>query len=467
MGQVGVLLQTLHNIAQEIPASRANQIRDQIVKDIYCHAEKVTRKTVVREHGNFTGDWDRRVDSIVTSRVWGFPIMFGLLGLVFWITIVGAAYPGEVLATGLFALERQLSLLFNLLGAPAWLHGVLVEGMFRSVAWVVAVMLPPMAIFFPLFTLLEDIGYLPRVAFNLDRLFKKVGAHGKQALTMGMGFGCNAAGIVSARIIESPRERMIAILTNSFVPCNGRFPLLIVMAAIMAGSLAGGNLASFAAAGIVLLAVLFGVLITLGVSWLLSLTLLKGVPSTFTLELPPYRRPQVGRIIIRSVLDRTIFVLARAVAVAAPAGVLIWILANTWIGGQNLIAYLVGWLEPLGRSLSLDGYILMAFILGLPAKETVLPVLLMGYMAAGTMIELGSLNALIEVLAVEHGWTWVTALNTMLLTLLLYPCATAIITAYKEAKSLKVAALVLFMPLIIALLVTWGAAQLIRMLGLI
>jgi ferrous iron transport protein B len=466
MGQVEALLLTLNKMRQEIPTDTPKQIRDQIVKDIYHHAGTIAQKAVVQEREKSTVDWSRRVDNIVTSRIWGFPIMFGLLGLVFWITIVGAGYPGEVLATGLFALERQLSLLFNWLGAPAWLHGVLVEGMFKSVAWVVAVMLPPMAIFFPLFTLLEDIGYLPRVAFNLDRLFKKVGAHGKQALTMGMGFGCNAAGIVSARIIESPRERMIAILTNSFVPCNGRFPLLIVMATIMAGSLVVGKLGSFAAAGIVLLAVLFGILTTLGVSWILSRTLLKGVPSTFTLELPPYRKPQIGRIIVRSVLDRTMFVLARAVAVAAPAGIVIWIMANTVIGGQNLVSHLAGWLAPLGRSLSLDGYILMAFILGLPAKETVLPVLLMGYMATGTMIELGSLDALTTALAVEHGWTWVTALGTMLLTLLLYPCATAIITAYKETKSFMAAAMVLLVPLCIALLVTWGVTQLIRITGL-
>ncbi|MEW6662020.1 MAG: nucleoside recognition domain-containing protein [Bacillota bacterium] len=467
MGQVEVLLSAVNKFAQEIPASRANQMRDQIVGDIYRHAEKVTRKAVKWEHGNLTDVWDRRVDNIITSRLWGFPIMFSLLGLVFWITIVGAEYPAEVLATVLFAIEGKLSWLFNWLGAPAWLHGVLVDGMFKSVAWVVAVMLPPMAIFFPLFTLLEDIGYLPRVAFNLDRLFKKAGAHGKQALTMSMGFGCNAAGVVAARIIETPRERMIAILTNSFVPCNGRFPLLMVMATLMLGSLGRGKVGSLAIAGIVTLVVLFGILMTFGVAWLLARTVLRGIPSTFTLELPPYRKPQVGRIIIRSVLDRTIFVLGRAVVVAAPAGVLIWIMANTMIGQQNLIACLAGWLEPLGRSLSLDGYILMAFILGLPAKEIVLPILLMGYMSAGTMIELESLEALTSVLAIEHGWTWVTALGTMLLTLLLYPCATAIITVYKETKSFKAAALVVFMPLTIALLVTWGVTQLIRIIGLI
>ena len=337
-----------------------------IVKSIYEQAQEITEKVVTTKEAE--EDLDRKIDNIVTSKILGYPLMIALLGLVFWLTISGANLPSQILADLLFGFQHRLTTFFHWISAPEWLHGVLVLGLYRCLAWVVSVMLPPMAIFFPLFTFLEDLGYLPRVAFNLDKLFKRAGAHGKQILTMCMGFGCNAAGVIACRIIESPRERLIAILTNNFVPCNGRFPTLIAMAAVFLGILVSKEsnlLASALVAGVVVL----GVFITLLVSWILSKTVLKGVPSTFTLELPPYRWPKIGTLLIRSVLDRTLFVLMRAVIVAAPAGVVIWTLANIEVANLSIIGYLAGWLQGFGRLIGLDGYIILAFILGLPAMR--------------------------------------------------------------------------------------------------
>src|SRR5699024_6754743 len=331
------------------------------------------------------------------SRIFGIPIMIALLGLIFWITIEGANVPSDMLASGLFWIETKLTNFFNFIGAPNWLHNALVLGVYRTLAWVVSVMLPPMAIFFPLFTLLEDLGYLPRVAFNLDYYFKKACAHGKQALTMCMGFGCNAAGVISCRIIDSPRERLIAIITNNFVPCNGRFPILIALASMfISGSTS--TLGSFTATLTVLAAIILGVIITLFISKLLSKTILKGLPSSFTLELPPYRKPQVGRIIVRSIFDRTLFVLSRAVVIAAPAGLVIWAMANIIIGNASLLTHCAQFLNPFAQLLGMDGYILMAFILGLPANEIVIPILIMSYMSKGSMLELDSLTELRQLL---------------------------------------------------------------------
>jgi len=334
----------LSSIKQEISAKEQQKFRDSIVSSIYSCAEEIARKTAYHEIDRKL-ELDQKIDDIITSRVFGIPIMLALLGIILWLTIVGANYPSQLLADGLFWLEDQLTNFFMLVGAPDWLHGVLVLGMYRSLAWVVSVMLPPMAIFFPLFTLLEDLGYLPRVAFNLDKYFKKACAHGKQALTMCMGFGCNAVGVTSCRIIESPRERLIAILTNVFVPCNGRFPTLISLSMIFMGGL-GSAYSSTAAAAVVVLLVLVGVGITLLMSWLLSKTVLKGEPSFFTLELPHTVNPgwpYIGALL----LDRTIFVLTRAAIIAAPAGAITWILANTYIGDLSIIAHLAGWLDPL------------------------------------------------------------------------------------------------------------------------
>lgn len=459
------LFSLLNSIKQETNANEKQKIRDSIVASIYNCAADIAQKTAYHKTER-RYELDQKIDNIVTSRMWGIPIMLALLGIVLWLTITGANYPSQLLSTGLFWFEDQLTNFFLMVGAPDWLYGVLVLGMYKSLAWVVSVMLPPMAIFFPLFTLLEDMGYLPRVAFNLDRYFKKACAHGKQALTMCMGFGCNAAGVISCRIIESPREKLVAVLTNTFVPCNGRFPTLITLSMIFMGGIAATAYSTAAATAVVVLLVLVGVGVTLLMSWALSKTVLKGEPSFFTLELPPYRKPQVGRLLIRSLLDRTIFVLTRAIVVAAPAGVITWILANTYIGELSILAHVAGWLDPFAVLLGLDGIILMAFILGLPANEIVLPIMIMSYLSAGAMIELDSLTAL-KTLLIDNGWTWLTALSTMLFSLLHFPCGTTLLTIYKETKSLKWTVLSALMPLGVGIIVTFSVAQIAFLLGLV
>ncbi|MGE5508301.1 MAG: nucleoside recognition domain-containing protein [Chitinophagales bacterium] len=439
-------------------------VRDVIVADIYSRAQEVARKCVLTDARGKV-DWDRRLDDILTSRLFGFPIMLGLLAVVFWLTVTGANYPSQLLAKALFWGQDELTDLFMQVGAPAWLHGVLVLGVYRTVAWVVSVMLPPMAIFFPCFTLLEDLGYLARVTFNLDGFFKKCGAHGKQALTMCMGFGCNAAGVIACRIIDSPRERLIATLTNNFVPCNGRFPTLIMLSSLLVAGTAAFSLSTAYASAVVVAFVLLGIAITLGVSWLLSRTLLRGVPSSFALELPPYRKPQVGGVLVRSILDRTIFVLMRAVVVAAPAGALVWILGNLDIQGQSVITHVSTWLAPLGKAIGLDGFILTAFLLGLPANEIVMPILIMSYMSRGSLVELDSLPAL-RALLVANGWTWLTAVNMMLFSLLHYPCSTTLLTIHRETGSVRWTVLAALIPLVIALAVCFLVAQSVRILGL-
>ena len=322
------------------------------------------------------------------------------------------------------------------MGAPDWLHGILILGVYRVLAWVVSVMLPPMAIFFPLFTLLEDSGYLPRIAYNLDKPFKSCHACGKQALTMCMGFGCNAAGIVGCRIIDSPRERLIAMITNNFVPCNGRFPTLIAIITMFFVGVSGGAFDSFLSALLLTVFIVLGVFMTFAASKFLSMTVLKGIPSSFTLELPPYRRPQIGKVIVRSIFDRTLFVLGRAIVVAAPAGLLIWVMANVQVGGLTLLAHCSGFLDPFARLLGMDGVILMAFILGLPANEIVIPIIIMAYMAQGSILEFDSLAQLKELL-VNNGWTWITAVSTMLFSLMHWPCTTTLLTIRKESGSFK------------------------------
>lgn len=440
------------------------KLRDFIVSSIVKAAEDIARQTVSIEDHSYN-KIDRRIDDILTSKTWGIPIMIILLGIVFWITIEGANYPSELLSKGLFWIEEQLTNWFNAIGAPSWLHGVLVLGIYRTVAWVISVMLPPMAIFFPLFTLLEDLGYLPRVAFNLDNFFKKACAHGKQALTMCMGFGCNAAGVIACRIIESPRERLIATITNNFVPCNGRFPTLIALSTIfIAGAV--GVFKSAVATLAVLVTIVLGVSITLMVSRILSKTVLKGLPSSFTLELPPYRRPQVGRIIVRSLLDRTLFVLGRAITVAAPAGLIIWLMANISIAGMSLLDHAAQFLNPFAYWLGLDGYILMAFILGFPANEIVIPIIIMSYMSAGAMIEFDSLDTLRELL-VNNDWTWLTAICTMLFSLNHFPCGTTLMTIYKETQSLKWTLISFLVPTITGIIICFVVAQTVRLLGLV
>lgn len=452
----------LYRDTETIREDFGHSITDRVVIDIFAYSEKLANRVVCREQEQ-ARRWREGIDKIVISRAFGYPIMLGILGLIFWITIVGANVPSQLLATALFAFQDTLTQGFNALGAPAWLHGVLVLGMYRTLAWVVAVMLPPMAIFFPLFTLLEDLGYLPRVAFNLDHMFKKAKACGKQCLTMCMGFGCNAAGVVSTRIIDSPRERLIAILTNNFVPCNGRFPTLIAIASIFIAGMAAFS-QSLLAAGSVILMVLFGILVTFGVSWGLSMTLLKGEPSSMVLELPPYRRPKVRSVLYRSMLDRTLFVLRRAVIVAAPAGAATWVLANVWVGEASILTHIAAFLDPAAKVIGLDGFILMAFILGIPANEIVIPVLLMSYLATGQLTDFSTLAELKEVL-LANGWTWLTALNTMLFSLLHWPCATTLLSMYKETGSKKWTALGFFLPTAIAFIVCFMVAQTVYALG--
>lgn len=443
------------NVAKEIQNKLDYKIdkvnlREKVSKINYDKANEIKEKYVKEDMKKVNRD--KKIDDIVTSKRWGIPLMLLLLGVIFWITIQGANYPSKLLSDLLFGLQDKLTDLFNYLGAPDWLHGVLVLGMYRTLAWVVSVMLPPMAIFFPLFTLLEDLGYLPRVAFNMDHLFKKACAHGKQCLSMCMGFGCNAAGVVGCRIIESPRERMIAILTNNFVPCNGRFPTLIAIATIFFATTTNVFTNSLIQALAIAIIIVIGIGITLLVSYILSKTLLKGIPSSFTLELPPYRVPKIGRILYSSILDRTLFVLGRAVAVAAPAGAITWILANIYIGDASIMTHVANFLQPIGEFIGLDGFILMAFIVGLPANEIVLPILLMGYLATGSMNDFSSLDSLRTIL-VNNNWTMLTALNTMLFSLLHWPCATTLFTIKKETGSKKWTVISFILPTVIAFVV--------------
>jgi len=371
-------------------------------------------------------------------------VMLVLLAGVLWLTMVGANVPSELLSRLLMGWQEPLRGLLEGLGAPWWLTGALVDGVYRTVAWVVSVMLPPMAIFFPLFTLLEDAGYLPRVAFNLDHFFQRAGAHGRQSLTMCMALGCNACGVMGCRIIQSPRERLIAILTNAFMPCNGRLPTLIALISMffVAGSGLTGSLASAAMLmGVIVLAAA----VTLLVSRLLAETVLRGEASSFSLELPPYRAPQVGQVLVRSILDRTLFVLGRAVEVAAPAGLLIWIAANVDAGGVSILLRLAGFLQPLGELMGMDGVILLAFLLGFPANEIVVPCILMGYLSAGSLTEYGSLAQLHALLS-ANGWTAVTALCVLLFTLFHFPCGTTCLTIWRETRSAKWTALAAVLP---------------------
>ena len=411
------------------------KLTDTIVSCIVLTAEDICNEAVVFNNKKYTS-FDRKIDRILTSRITGVPVMLLLLGVVLWITIVGANYVSDYLSLALFWLEDRLVDFFSFINAPKMLYEIIVYGVYRVLAWVVSVMLPPMAIFFPLFTLLEDLGYLPRIAFNLDKTFRKCNACGKQALTMCMGFGCNAAGVVGCRIIDSPRERLIAMITNSFVPCNGRFPTLISIITMFLVFSVTGTVQSFFGATLVTLFILFGIMMTFFASFVLSKTMLKGEVSAFTLELPPYRKPKIGRIIFTSIIDRTLFVLGRAIVVAAPAGLVIWVLANVSVGGTSLLLYCSNFLDPFARLLGLDGVILLAFILGFPANEIVIPIIIMAYMSTGTLVGITDLSVLRDLL-ITNGWTWVTAISTMLFSLMHWPCSTTLMTIKKETGSIK------------------------------
>ena len=453
--------------AQKNALERAGFFKERLVGAVisegYRAAGELCRRVVRRPAQSGADRRQLRIDRLLASRRFGIPLMLALLGLVLYLTLSGANVPSAWLSETLGALEPKLAVFLSWLGAPAWLSEPLISGIYRVTSWVISVMLPPMAIFFPLFTLLEDLGFLPRVAFNLDRCFQRCHACGKQALCMCMGLGCNAVGVMGCRIIQSPRERLIAILTNALMPCNGRFPTLIALIS-MFFVLVQGPAGSLAGAAILLLLIVLCVGVTLGCSRLLSATLLRGVPSAFALELPPFRRPKVGQVLIRSVLDRTLFVLGRAVTVAAPAGLVIWLLANLRVGDAQVLRLLAEALEPAGRFLGMDGVILLAFILGFPANEIVLPIMLMTYLSQGTLVEAQGLDSL-RALLVANGWTLKTAVCVALFSLFHWPCSTTTLTVHKETRSLKWTAVAVLLPTLAGAVLCALTAGIGNMLG--
>lgn len=454
-------IKAIDDIKVGIKNIEANKsIEDQIVESIIKKAENIINRVVnSNEEYNKT---QRKIDKILVSKKTGIPIMILTLLIILWITITLANYPSDLLAR-LFGMgEDFLRDVFGKVNLPSWVGGLIIDGVYTTLAWVISVMLPPMAIFFPMFTLLEDSGYLPRIAFNLDKCFKKCCSCGKQALTMCMGLGCNAAGVVGCRIINSPRERIIAILTNVFMPCNGRFPMLISIASIFIGGLAVGIKGSFISAITVTITIIFGVFVTLIISRILSKTILKGVPSNFILELPPYRKPQIGKVIVRSVLDRTLYVLSKSAVIAIPAGMVIWLFSNITVGDGTLLSICANFLDPFANLIGLDGYILMAFILGLPANEIVMPIIIMSYLRATTMLELSNLAELKELL-VANGWTILTAINVMILCLMHFPCGTTLWTIKKETKSIKWTVLAFLIPTIVGISICFVTTQLWRL----
>lgn len=458
---------TIQRIGPLLPKLLNKQsIRDHLTETSYAYAASLREDYVLAlDQKQLARERDVKIDRLITSKWFGIPLMLILLFGVFWLTIEGANVPSQLLANFFDLVRNHLESGLLFLQTPNWLLHLLLDGLYQTLATVISVMLPPMAIFFPIFTLLEDLGYLPRVAFNLDHLFKKACTHGKQCLTMCMGFGCNAAGVIGCRIIESPRERLIAILTNNFVPCNGRFPTIIAVSSILLLMMNTSNQTlGVVPALIVSLIVILGIGLTLFVSYLLSKTLLKGIPSSFSLELPPYRTPQIGRILYTSIIDRTLFVLGRAIVVAAPAGIVIWVLANVTIGDLSVLAHVAAFLEPFAHLIGLDGFILMAFILGLPANEIVIPILLMAYLATGSMIELDNIEALGSIFQ-QHGWTLLTCLNVMLFSLCHWPCSTTLITIKKETGSLKWTILAFIIPTLIGIGLCFMTTIVFRCLG--
>lgn len=422
-------------------------LKDKIISAIVQKSERISQETITLHNKNYHHR-DLQIDKIVTSRIIGIPLMLLLLLIIFWLTIIGSNYPSDLIYKFLFSLEDDLLSLLSFL--PNTVTSILVFGIYRVVSWVVSVMLPPMAIFFPVFTILEDLGYLPRIAFNLDHCFQKCKTCGKQALTMCMGFGCNAVGVTGCRIIDSPRERLIAIITNSFVPCNGRFPMLIALITMFFIGFEPTITNTILTALFLVILILFSIFMTFTVSKILSKTILKGLPSSFTLELPPYRKPQFGKVIIRSIFDRTLFVLGRAISVAAPAGLIIYALANININNQSILTICANFLDPFATLIGLDGIILIAFILGFPANEIVIPIIIMAYMSTGTITNYENLNTL-KTLLIDNGWTWVTALCTIAFSLIHFPCSTTCLTIKKETNSWKWTIISFLIPTIIGI----------------
>jgi len=466
---------TILNTASSLRWDVGDDMHESIMEEIYQEAARISSKVVSEAGKKPRFNWDRTLDRLLTSRVTGFPIMLLLLAVVFWLTIAGANVPSGMLASLLIdTAHPALKSFAQTIGIPWWLDGLLIDGMYLAAAWVVSVMLPPMAIFFPLFTLLEDFGYLPRVAFNLDNMFRKAGAHGKQALSMSMGYGCNAAGVIATRVIDSPRERLIAIITNNFALCNGRWPTQILIASLFIGVLAPVGLAGLVSAAAVVGITLLGVFLTFVVSWMLSHTFLRGEASTFSLELPPYRPPRILQTLYTSLIDRTIFVLWRAVVFAVPAGTVIWLISNIHFSGLSIAEHVIDWMDPFGLFIGLNGVILLAYIIAIPANEIVIPTILMltvlaakmaGFGAgAGVMFELGDDSAYMAVFN-AGGWTLLTAINLMLFSLIHNPCSTTIYTIYKETGSVKWTAVSALLPVAMGIAVCFFVAQVWRVVG--
>ncbi|MFA7288989.1 MAG: nucleoside recognition domain-containing protein [Melioribacteraceae bacterium] len=441
---------------------------DAIIESIYKEANEISSIAVTKDNEKPKFDWDRTLDRLVTSRTFGLPLMLVMLAVVFWVTIQGANIPSGILANILVDyLHPAIRSAFINLSIPMWITGLVVDGAYLAMAWVIAVMLPPMAIFFPMFTLLEDFGYLPRVAFNLDNIYRRVGAHGKQALTMSMGFGCNAAGIIATRIIDSPRERLIAIITNNFSLCNGRWPTQILIATIFIGGTVPAYLAGIVSAAAVVFIAVLGIFFSLVVSWGLSRTVLKGEASSFTLELPPYRPPRFLQTLYTSLIDRTLFVLWRAVVFAVPAGMVIWMVANITYDNISIAEYFIHWTDPFALFLGLNGVIILAYVIAIPANEIVIPTVLMltvlisgmtGGSGAGVMFELDSVNETAMILH-NGGWSLLTGINLMLFSLLHNPCSTTIYTIYKETKSIKWTLISTFLPIVMGIVICFITAQ--------
>lgn len=465
--------QDILNTAERLRWQIGEDFQQQLIESIYSEAARIADRAVISADRKPRFDLDRAIDRIVTSRVWGFPLMLLLLTVVFWITISGANFPSSLLASLLLDTVHPALKSFSAgLGVPWFIDGLLIDGMYLATAWVVSVMLPPMAIFFPLFTLLEDFGYLPRVAFNLDHLFRRAGGHGKQALSMAMGFGCNAAGVIATRVIDSPRERLIAIITNNFALCNGRWPTQILIATLFIGALAPAHFAGLISALAVVGVAVLGVFLTFAVSWFLSRTMLRGEVSTFSLELPPYRPPRLLQTIYTSLIDRTIYVLWRAIVFAMPAGAVIWLLGNITISGASLAEHVVIWLNPFGLLIGLNGVLLLAYLVAIPANEIVIPTILMLTVmttglhgvgeGAGVMFELDSQAGVMSIFQ-AGGWTLLTAVNLMLFSLIHNPCSTTIYTIYKETGSVRWTAVAALLPLLMGLLVVFLVAQVWRL----
>jgi len=464
-----VILSTANNLRWEM----GENLHDNLMESIYANATSIAQRSVTTPTEKPKFSFDRALDRLVTSPLLGFPIMFLILAIIFWLTIEGANVPSSLIATLLIDNLHPAFKEFTVtIGFPWWLSGVLVDGAYLAMAWVVSVMLPPMAIFFPLFTLLEDFGYLPRVAFNMDNLYRKAGAHGKQALTMAMGFGCNAAGIIATRVIDSPRERLIAIITNNFSLCNGRWPTQILIATIFIGGVVPAHLAGIVSAGAVVTIAVLGVAFSLIVSWGLSKSILRGEASAFSLELPPYRPPRILRTLYTSLIDRTIIVLWRAVIFAIPAGVVIWLVSNITIGGDSIAVLFINWIDPVSFLIGLNGVIILAYIIAIPANEIVIPTILMltvlvaGIAGVGSgngvMFELDSANATGGIL-MAGGWTLLTGINLMLFSLLHNPCSTTIYTIYKETKSAKWTLISTFLPVVMGIVICFFVTQIWRL----